>query len=81
MSERTDRLREAAAELAIASLTADGELAWALTDCAAALGTVVQTTNETGALRNRQPEPAELADAFERLLGVRSFLETARSRY
>jgi hypothetical protein len=75
MAQRADRLRLAAAELAIAALTADGELAWALSECAVALGEVIYETGPGGSLQRRQPTPAELADAEHALRDICVFLE------
>lgn len=74
------RLHDAAAEVAVAAVATEGELAWMLSQVATELFSVVRTLDERNLPRLRQPTPTELADAGTALRRLREFLLILRAR-
>ncbi|WP_042388282.1 hypothetical protein [Streptacidiphilus melanogenes] len=70
LTERTIRLRNAAADLACASMTTRGELAWMLSECATALSPLAE-----GTIHAYRLTPTEASDAETALDQIQAFLD------
>ncbi|WP_370106743.1 hypothetical protein [Streptacidiphilus sp. BW17] len=72
------RLHDAAAEVAVAAVASEGELAWTLSQVTTELFSIVRTIDERNLPQLRQPTTAELSDAGIALQRLREFLLALR---